>query len=351
MLDTDTMLMRRALGLARRGAGLVSPNPMVGAVLVNDGRIVGEGYHRFDLLKHAESYAIETAGQLAGGATLYCNLEPCCHQGRTPPCTDALIEAKIGRAVIAVKDPDRRVNGGGIEQLRDAGIDVEVGLLEDHAIRLNEIYFKFITTGVPFVHGVIEYAGDISGSVSDWHPSNEFMQAASEYDAVVIGNRPHLNKLLVDKALQRERHRQLVLAASASQPQSLESLRKRIVRKASVVSFETEATSTGAAGNVVRLDEGVGQGPRSQLGSLLGTLSRMNVTSLVTLPGILNLKDTSNFGELDKATLVVHGSVSAERLAMPWAFGDFEFDLEEMSMTETIDHSEFTGYPSLLGVA
>src|SRR5436190_20555104 len=92
MLDTDTLLMKRAIELARRGAGLVSPNPLVGALLINDGRVVGEGYHLYENVRHAESYAIEAAGALAKGATLYCNLEPCCHQGRTPPCTDALIK-------------------------------------------------------------------------------------------------------------------------------------------------------------------------------------------------------------------------------------------------------------------
>ena len=155
MLEADTLLMKRALELARRGAGLVSPNPMVGAVLVKEGRTVGEGYHRYDLLRHAESFAIEKAGELARGATLYCNLEPCCHHGRTPPCTEALIEAGIARAVIAVKDPDRRVNGSGVELLREAGIEVEIGLEENEAVRLNESYFTFITRGTPFVHGVI----------------------------------------------------------------------------------------------------------------------------------------------------------------------------------------------------
>src|SRR5437870_2454520 len=119
MLDTDKLLMKRALELARRGAGLVSPNPLVGAVLVNDGRVVGEGYHLYERVRHAESYAIEAAGPLAHGATLYGNLEPCCHHGRTPPCTDALIEAQIARAVIAVKDPNPSVNGRGVEQLRE----------------------------------------------------------------------------------------------------------------------------------------------------------------------------------------------------------------------------------------
>ena len=157
MVESDNHFMKRALELARKGAGLVSPNPLVGAVLVKDGRIVGEGHHRYDLLKHGETYAIEMAGDEARGSTLYCNLEPCCHQGRTPPCTDSLINAGIARAVIATTDPFARINGRGIEQLRAANIDVAVGLYEDDALRLNETYFKFVTRNTPFLHGVIEY--------------------------------------------------------------------------------------------------------------------------------------------------------------------------------------------------
>ena len=143
MREADIKYMKRALELARRGAGLVSPNPMVGAVLVNDGRVVGEGFHIFEKVKHAEVLALEQAGEHARGATLYCSLEPCCHQGRTSPCTVALIEAGIRRAVIAVSDPNPRVNGEGIRQLREAGITVEVGLCEDGARQLNEDFFKF----------------------------------------------------------------------------------------------------------------------------------------------------------------------------------------------------------------
>ncbi|HKP11796.1 MAG TPA: bifunctional diaminohydroxyphosphoribosylaminopyrimidine deaminase/5-amino-6-(5-phosphoribosylamino)uracil reductase RibD [Blastocatellia bacterium] len=135
--------MKRALELARRGAGRVSPNPMVGAVLVNDGRVVGEGFHVFEKVKHAEVLALEQAGAGARGATLYCSFEPCCHHGRTPPCTDALIEAGIRRAVIAITDPNPRVNGRGIRQLREAGVAVEVGLCEDEARQLNEDFFRF----------------------------------------------------------------------------------------------------------------------------------------------------------------------------------------------------------------
>jgi diaminohydroxyphosphoribosylaminopyrimidine deaminase/5-amino-6-(5-phosphoribosylamino)uracil reductase len=147
MIESDPVFMKRALDQARRGAGLVSPNPMVGALLVKGGRVVGEGFHRYDLLKHGETYAIEMAGLQARGATLYCNLEPCCHHGRTPPCTDALVEAGISRAVIATKDPYVKVSGRGIEQLREAKHQSRSVSLE--SARLNESYFKFVTSSMP----------------------------------------------------------------------------------------------------------------------------------------------------------------------------------------------------------
>lgn len=351
MLDTDTMLMKRALDLARRGAGLVSPNPMVGAVLVKDGRVVGEGYHRYDLLKHAESYAIETARELARGATLYCSLEPCCHHGRTAPCTDALIEAKIARAIIAVKDPDPRVNGQGIEQLRNAGIEVEVGLLEDRALRINETYFKFITTGTPFVHGIIEYPADSSACLSDWNPSNEFLLVAKEYDSVMIGSRPELNRLVVDEALRHERHRPMVIAASNSERNLIEDLQKRIEREVLVAVIETQPPAD-PTGKVVRLEGSAAHGgPQSQLSSSLVTLTRMQATSVLILPGAFDSSDPVNFEEFDKVTLAIPGSTHEQGFATTWAFGDIEFDIEDATVTEAGGFTELTGYPSLRGVA
>ena len=351
MLDTDTLLMKRTLELARRGAGLVSPNPMVGAVLVNDGRVVGEGYHRYDLLKHAESYAIETAGKIARGATLYCNLEPCRHHGRTPPCTDALIEAGIARAVIAIKDPDPRVNGRGIDQLREAGIEVDVGLLEERAQRLNESYFKFITTGRPFVHGIIEYPADSAASLFDWQPSVAFLNSASQYDAVMVGSRPELNRVVVDHALSRERHRPLVVAASPSEPWLLEALQKRIDGEISVVPVDTQPPAE-TTGNVVRFEEGMAfDAARPRLSPLLVTLTTMEVTSLLSLPGLLDSIDTANFEEFDKVTLAVPSSRYEQGFAARWAFGDIEFNLEDVSIEQAGEFTELTGYPSLQEVA
>ena len=141
----------RHLALARRGEALASPNPMVGAVLVRNGRVVGEGFHTYDGLRHAEIIALETAGNAARGATLYINLEPCCNQGRTGPCTRALIAAGVKRVVAAMPDPNPKVAGRGLRQLRAAGIEVSTGVAESEARRLNEAFAVWITSRRPLV--------------------------------------------------------------------------------------------------------------------------------------------------------------------------------------------------------
>lgn len=143
--------MLRALELALRARGRTSPNPMVGAVVVRGGRVVGEGYHRRAGGSHAEVAALREAGRLARGADIYVNLEPCSHQGRTPPCTEAIIRAGIGRVFAAVKDPNPLVSGEGGRQLRRAGVSVRFGLAAPEARRANESYLKYIRTGLPFV--------------------------------------------------------------------------------------------------------------------------------------------------------------------------------------------------------
>lgn len=143
--------MRRALRLAARGYGQTSPNPMVGAVVVRRGKVVGEGFHRFEQRTHAEVLAIEASSGRSQGSTLYVTLEPCTHHGRTPPCVEAVVAARIGRVVAAMADPTEKVNGRGFERLRRSGIDVRAGLLEKSAARLNEYFIKFSTRGGPFV--------------------------------------------------------------------------------------------------------------------------------------------------------------------------------------------------------
>ena len=150
--STDEQFLRRALDLARQGVGLASPNPYVGAVIVDtQGRIAGTGFYTYDGVKHAEVHTLEHAGDKARGGTLYINLEPHSHQGRTPPCTDALIAAGIQRVVASMPDPNPKVSGRGFDKLRAAGVHVEVGCLEAEARRLNEAFARYIRHGVPLV--------------------------------------------------------------------------------------------------------------------------------------------------------------------------------------------------------
>jgi diaminohydroxyphosphoribosylaminopyrimidine deaminase / 5-amino-6-(5-phosphoribosylamino)uracil reductase len=166
--NPDERWMDRALALARRGEALASPNPMVGAVVVLHGRAVGEGFHVYDNLKHAEIIALESAGERARGATLYVNLEPCVHQGRTGPCTDAIIAAGIQRVVAAMADPNPKVAGQGFDKLRAAEIQVDVGLREREAMRLNEAFARWVTSSRPFV--TLKTAMTIDGAIA-WPPA------------------------------------------------------------------------------------------------------------------------------------------------------------------------------------
>jgi diaminohydroxyphosphoribosylaminopyrimidine deaminase/5-amino-6-(5-phosphoribosylamino)uracil reductase len=151
MTDFHQTMMRRALRLARKGVGKTSPNPAVGAVIVKDGAIVGEGWHRRAGTPHAEIHALHQAGESARGGEVYVTLEPCSHFGRTPPCADALIAAGVGRVFVGMIDPNPLVSGRGVERLRAAGIAVETGILEAECRRLNEGFIKRVTTGRPLV--------------------------------------------------------------------------------------------------------------------------------------------------------------------------------------------------------
>lgn len=190
---THSDYMKRALRLAARGR--TSPNPMVGAVIVRDGEIVGEGYHPRAGEPHAEVFALRAAGDRARGATMYVSLEPCCHQGRTPPCTRAIIEAGIAEVYAAMADPDPRVRRSGLDELRSAGISVHSPLCEDEARTLNEAYIKHRTAGMPFV--TLKLAMSLDGKIatrtgdSKWI-TNERSRAyvhrvRSRADAIVVG--------------------------------------------------------------------------------------------------------------------------------------------------------------------
>ncbi|MBZ5567351.1 MAG: bifunctional diaminohydroxyphosphoribosylaminopyrimidine deaminase/5-amino-6-(5-phosphoribosylamino)uracil reductase RibD [Acidobacteriia bacterium] len=161
----DERFMQRALELARQGIGLTSPNPCVGALLVNaNGQVIGEGAYTYDGLKHGEILALEQAGERARGTTLYINLEPCSHQGRTGPCADAVIESGVRRVVAAMQDPNPQVQGQGLQKLSAAGIEVTTGIGEDEARRLNEAFAKHIRTRTPLV--ILKAAMTLDGKIA-----------------------------------------------------------------------------------------------------------------------------------------------------------------------------------------
>lgn len=191
----DERFMRMALDLARQGEGIASPNPMVGAVVVKGERVVGSGWHEGPGHPHAESLALEQAGDDSRGSTLYVTLEPCVHHGRTPPCVQAVLEAGVGRVVTAMNDPDPRVRGRGLEKLEDSGVDVVSGVLEFEASRLNEAYVTHRTEGRPFV--ISKSAVTLDGRVaakdgsSRWITGEEARQDVHQLravcDAICVG--------------------------------------------------------------------------------------------------------------------------------------------------------------------
>lgn len=193
--DRDETFMRRALDLARLGLGLVEPNPMVGAVVVQRDRIVGEGPHARLGGPHAEVVALEAAGEEARGAEMFVSLEPCCHHGKTPPCTETIVAAGIRRVVAAVRDPFPEVSGRGAARLRDAGLEVTVGVLEDEARRLNAAFFKRQATGRPLV--IAKWAMTLDGRMatatgeSKWISGEASRRRVHEVrrisDAVLVG--------------------------------------------------------------------------------------------------------------------------------------------------------------------
>lgn len=168
--------MRQALLLARRGRGRTSPNPMVGAVVVAGGLVAGTGWHRGIGAPHAEVLALEAAGASASGATVYVSLEPCAHHGRTPPCVEALVAAGVERVVAAMRDPDAQVSGRGLRALRAAGVEVEAGLLEDEAARLNRAYVIHRTLGRPFV--TYKAASSLDGRIAAADGSSRWITGA-----------------------------------------------------------------------------------------------------------------------------------------------------------------------------
>ncbi|MGB9667392.1 MAG: bifunctional diaminohydroxyphosphoribosylaminopyrimidine deaminase/5-amino-6-(5-phosphoribosylamino)uracil reductase RibD [Thermosulfidibacteraceae bacterium] len=194
-MGTDEKYIKACLNLAKRSGNRTSPNPLVGCVVVKDGRIISKGYHKKFGDLHAEREALAKLNYQAEGATLYVNLEPCCHWGKTPPCTEAIIESGIRRVIIGMTDPNPKVRGKGIETLKEAGIEVRVGVLEKECKYLNRGFIKWIQSGIPYV--IIKWAQTVDGKIatingeSKWISSESSLRYAHSLrafcDAVIIG--------------------------------------------------------------------------------------------------------------------------------------------------------------------
>lgn len=193
----DEHYMRLAIRLARKGRSYVSPNPMVGAVIVKNGRIIGQGYHKIFGGNHAEINAIKNAGKDITGSTLYVTLEPCCHEGKTPPCTDSIIKHKIARVVVGSVDSNPLVSCQGISYLQSYGVEVKTGVLEKECRNLNEKFFYYMETGLPFI--TLKYAQTLDGRIATVTGNSKWISSAAslkfahqlraEHDAILVGRK------------------------------------------------------------------------------------------------------------------------------------------------------------------
>lgn len=209
---TDESYIQLAIEIAKRGIGYVSPNPLVGCIVVKDERIVGAGYHEKFGENHAEINAINSSRENLEGATLFVNLEPCSHFGKTPPCVDNIIEKKIKRVVIGTLDMNPLISGSGIKKLKSAGIEVKVGVLEKECILLNKFFFKHITKKIPYI--TLKAAQTIDGKIADTGGNSKWISSIearryvhslrSQYDAILVGagtvskDDPHLTVRLTE---------------------------------------------------------------------------------------------------------------------------------------------------------
>jgi diaminohydroxyphosphoribosylaminopyrimidine deaminase/5-amino-6-(5-phosphoribosylamino)uracil reductase len=293
MNDTDHDWMRRALELAERGRGYVEPNPLVGAVVVRDGVLVGEGWHQRYGGPHAEIHALAAAGEAARGATLYVTLEPCCHHGKTPPCTDAVLRAGVKRIVVAMADPFPQVAGQGIGLLRAAGVGVEVGLCEGEAVELNRPYLTLLRNGRPYVHA--KWAMSLDGKIatrtgdSKWISGRESRGQVHELrgrvDAIVVG----AGTVRADDPLLTARPpgprvaTRVVLSTSGALPENCQLL--RTVEESPVLIATLPGRGVELRAKCCEVLEVPEEGGRPSVRALLAELGRRRMTNLLVEGG------------------------------------------------------------------
>lgn len=359
MDSIDEHYMRLALELANKGEGYTNPNPIVGAVVVKEGKIVGQGYHHEFGGPHAEVYALEEAKEKARDATIYVTLEPCSHYGKTPPCVDRIIQARISRAVIACRDPNPLVNGKGIEKMRASGIEVSEGVLIKEAQRANEIFFKFVKTNTPFVQ--LKLAMSLDGKIatrtgdSQWitgkEARTEVHRLRRRFAAVLVG----VNTVIKDAPLLTVRHVRgpnpvrIVLDGQGRMPVQARMFsaegRTIVVTAAMSDSKEEQLRANGA--EVWRLASHYN---RVDLRALLSLLARENIDSVLIEGGGETAASFLESGLVDKVSFFIAPIIIGGRNSIGTIAGEGvdkvsdAFKLYEVSIMKLGDDMMIEGY-------
>ena len=361
----DARWMRLALELAELGVGDVAPNPLVGAVVVRDGRAVGRGYHRGFGGPHAEVFALDEAGDDALAATLYVTLEPCSHQGKTPPCTDRIIAAEVARVVVAVRDPNPQVDGQGISALRAAGIEVDEGEGANEARRQNEVFFKYMQTGRPFVH--LKLATSLDGRIAartgdaKWISGEASRVAAHRlrrrHSAILVG----IGTVLADDPELTVRHVigrdpvPVVLDRSGriSPDARLFARPQHPIIVTGEIPQATEEALTAVGGRVWRMPAHAGGGG-FDLEALCARLAEEGIDSLLVEGGGETAASFIESGLVDKVSFFVAPILIGGRNAVP-AIGGVGVDriseawrLKDLTVERLGDDLCVTGYPNRL---
>lgn len=353
----------RALDLARKGIGLVSPNPLVGCVIVSrDGQVVGEGSYTFDGVTHAEIAALERAGEAARGGTAYVSLEPHSHQGRTPPCTDALIQAGIARVVAPIEDPNPLVSGRGFERLREAGVDVVTGILADEAARLNEKFICWHRNKRPFVHlklamsldGRISLNRSVSTALSGQEARARVQRLRHEYDAILVGGNTAFvdDPNLTDRSgLPRRRALVRVILDNRLRLRSDSKLVMTARDTPTIIFTEKHAASVTGPLRVSKVEVVELEGGSRDLENVLKVLAEREIQSVLVEGGTEVAGAFVDSRLVDKITLIAAPMIIGGHEA-PAAIGgrgpsviDDALRLKDVDLVRLGDDIEITGYP------
>jgi len=327
--------MRMALSLAKKGEGKVSPNPMVGAVIVKNGKVVGKGYHHYFGGPHAEIEAIKDAGEKVKGATLFVNLEPCCHFGKTPPCTEAIIKAKIKKVVAATLDPNPLNNGKGMQILKKAGVEARVGVCEEEAKKINEVFFKFIREKIPYV--IVKAASSLDGKIATFEGESKWItgeksrlagkKLRDKMDAILVG----INTVIKDDPellpLSRKKRRFLRVILDSTLRIPLEA---RVLKNQ--ISYPTLIFTTSGANQekIEKLkDKGVrikiveeDKNGRVSLKKVLKELGEVDIASLLVEGGGEVIGSFIREKLVDKLFLFLSSRIIGGKMAPTWVEGE-----------------------------